>query len=110
VTLDEVERISIAFARDDEGNFVVVLRGEVDVATTDEVRAALVEALMAWSGQVVVDLAGVSFLDSEGLATLIRVHDYYALDGRPLAVRAPQPQVRQLFESTGLDQIFRIED
>ena len=49
----------------------VSLRGEVDVLSVDRVRVALNEALAARPRQVVVDLAGLSFIDSTGLGALV---------------------------------------
>ncbi len=53
-----------------------------------------------------VDLAGTTFIDSEGLGSLVAVHKIVA--GRGGAVRLPgtRPAIRELFRLTRLDQIF----
>jgi len=107
--LDGVHPFSVGLTPDENGNVTVALCGEIDIDTADEVWAALIEALTAWTGQVVVDLAGVSFVDSQGIAAFIRVYRDCSLDAVRLTIRSPQAQVRTVFELTSLDQIFRIE-
>jgi anti-anti-sigma factor len=108
VLFDPVERLSVSFAPEADGNVVVNLQGEIDIATADQVRAALTEALTAWTGRVVADFAGVTFLDSQGIAALIKVHKDSDFDPKRLTIRSPQRQTRKVFELTGLDQVFRI--
>jgi anti-anti-sigma factor len=105
-----VEESSVGLAHDDGGNVVVSVRGEIDIANADQVQAALVEALTTSTGQVVADFAGVSFLDSQCMAALIRVHKRCDPDSRRLTIRSPQSHARRVFELTGLDQVLRIED
>jgi anti-sigma B factor antagonist len=107
---EQAQPLSILVSPDGEGNVVVALHGEIDVATADQLREALVEALTVWSGQVVIDLAGVSFIDSQGLGILIRVRKDCDSDPKRLTIRSPQPQTRKIFELTGLDTILGIED
>jgi anti-anti-sigma factor len=48
---------------------ILYLSGELDINARDDLRAAILAALGA--GDVVLDLAGVTFLDSEALGSLI---------------------------------------
>ena len=58
---------------DRDGRAVVVLRGELDLATAPDLEAALNERLDA--GQdVVVDLRELDFMDSTGLRALVTAH------------------------------------
>ncbi|PRX12620.1 STAS domain-containing protein [Actinoplanes italicus] len=52
---------------------VVVLAGECDLRSRDEMTAALLDAVGS-SARVAVDLAGVRFLDSSGLHALVTAH------------------------------------
>jgi anti-anti-sigma factor len=104
-----VQELSVGLTPDDAGNVVIAIHGEVDIANADQVQAALVEALTESTGQVVVDIAGVSFLDSQCVAALIRVHKSCDIDSERLTIRSPQPQARRVFELTGLHQVLRIE-
>jgi anti-anti-sigma factor len=94
---------------DDHGNVAVAVHGEVDMSTADQLWAALVEALTRWPGTVTVDLAQVTFLDSQGIRALIRVNNGCDFDASRLRVRSPQPQVRKVLELTGLTTILHID-
>jgi anti-anti-sigma factor len=55
---------------------------------------------------VVIDLAGVGFLDSAGLRAFVRLRK--ALPGHcPVILRSPHPRTRQVFELTGLGTAFQ---
>jgi anti-sigma B factor antagonist len=73
--------------RESGGRAVVVLRGELDVAEAASVAAALA-AVAARAPQVVVDLAGLAFIDSSGVAALVLAR-VQARRSRPVAVPVP---------------------
>jgi anti-sigma B factor antagonist len=76
--------------------------GEVDLVSAP-VLADEVDALALGPGhRVVVDLAGVDFMDSTGLHVLVRLHRRVEQVEGVLTVRDPSPQVRHLLELTGL--------
>jgi anti-sigma B factor antagonist len=82
-----------------DGVQVVALRGELDVANSDRVHRALLEAE---GPTVVVDLSTLRFIDSSGLTALI--HAYNALTGRGqvFELRGASGSVQRVFEITGL--------
>jgi anti-anti-sigma factor len=87
---------------------VVVASGEIDLSSAGKLQAAIAEL----SGQVViVDLRGVEFIDSTGLAMLIKEHDRVGESGGELklVVQEKGPVVR-LFELTGVAQAFQISN
>lgn len=53
---------------------VVRPSGELDIATADQLQAAVIECLNRGCAQVVVDLRAVTFLDSSGIKALIAGH------------------------------------
>ena len=57
--------------------------------------------------RVVLDLAGVEFVDSSGLGALIHMHKTMEPQGR-LALCNVQPKVAQLFKITRLDRVLAI--
>src|SRR3954471_23404057 len=68
---------------------VVVVRGDVDLATADVLRGELRSAA-AEGGTVVLDLREVSFMDTQGLAVVIEAQQDAAQDGRRFVLtRAP---------------------
>jgi anti-anti-sigma factor len=75
----------------------VSIQGEIDLATHEAFEAQVSERLQ--EGPVLLDLSGVSFMDSTG----IRVLDNLLRNGADLKVaRELQPQVQQVLEITGL--------
>ncbi|MGH9001336.1 MAG: STAS domain-containing protein [Acidimicrobiia bacterium] len=81
---------------------VVSVAGELDVLTAPLLWEHLEEAIAA-GRPVVLDLAGVSFVDSMGIGAMVRAQKRLAETGRSLTVRSPQPPVRKVFEVTGLE-------
>jgi anti-sigma B factor antagonist len=73
---------------------VVALRGELDVAAAGSAAAALA-ALTAHRGEIIIDLAGLEFIDCRGLAALAGVRNQARQAGGDLLLAAPQPQVRR---------------
>ena len=55
---------------------------------------------------VVVDLSGVSFLSSIGIRLLIKSARAQASRGGKLVLAAPQPLVRKVLETTGIDKVI----
>jgi anti-sigma B factor antagonist len=74
--------------------------GEVDLATVDDVRRKIDESVAAGCERVVLDLGGVTFMDSNGLHLAL---DADARDGgwQLLIIDGPRP-VKRIFEVTGL--------
>ncbi len=87
---------------------VVHVRGDVDMATKDlldeQVRAA--EAAVEPPAMVVLDLSGVRFLASMGLALLVDHHERCEQRGTPLRVVVTNNQVWRPIELTGLNQFL----
>jgi anti-sigma B factor antagonist len=85
---------------------VVTVVGEVDLHTAAEVRRAIDEARRRGvTNYLVVDLLGVTFLDSTGLGVLI--HGQRQTE-TPLKVISTRRQVNQTLRLTGLDQVFAL--
>jgi len=96
-------------SRDDEADRpVVVARGELDVATTESLQKAVIDAI-AGGSPVVLDLAGISFMDSTGLAGLIALRRVDAVGDR-LVLRRPSEAVRRVLELTATGELFDVGD
>ena len=79
---------------------IVRARGELDVATVETLRAELDG--IADARRLVVDLRGVSFIDSTGLHLLVRLHERARSDGFELALLAPAAPVDRPIRICGL--------
>jgi len=76
---------------------VVVLEGEIDLSTADALSTLLAEVLAERPRRLVVDLAGVSFLDSTGIKCLLIATDSAATTGCRLVVRRPTRAILRIF-------------
>jgi anti-anti-sigma factor len=72
------------------------LSGELDLATADELLAAIGPAAEG-GGDLRLDLSGVSFIDSSGLRGLVQL-SHALLPPARLVLEKPSDQVNRLFE------------
>jgi anti-sigma B factor antagonist len=79
---------------------LVSLQGELDLASA----AGLFERLVETAGSVVViDLSELTFMDSSGISAMVRTKNEL---GDGVVLTRPQPNVRRVFEITGLGDWF----
>ena len=96
---------------EDRGDHAVITAaGEIDAATADTLATAVSGALADGYPKVLVDFAGVTFIDSTGLGVLVKSHRSAVAAGAVFAVVHPTPQTRKLIRVLGLDQLLRIYD
>lgn len=93
-----------------EGHAVLVVRGEVDVATAPRLRQALVELANEGRERVIVDLDSVEFLDSTGLGVLVSGLKRFRTMGGDLLLACSQRRILRVLEITGLDRAFEVSD
>jgi len=93
---------------DFDGHAVVALRGELDLLDTSDVASHLIAAVAAYGPSIIVDLAGLRFIDSCGLGVLVRVLRWTRESGGDLSLAAPRRQVRQVLGITGLIDVFSV--
>ena len=87
---------------------VLPLEGEIDLHVSPNVVASLNGMIEKKPNQLVVDLSGVTYIDSAGLATLIEGMQKVEAYGGKFALAGLQETVRSIFEISRLDQVFRI--
>lgn len=91
-----------------DGYTVVAVAGEVDVATAPTLRERLDETIGQSGSLVVVDLGGVTFIDSTALGVLIGALNRSAAEGGVLRLVISEPRIIKIFEITGLTELFDI--
>jgi anti-sigma B factor antagonist len=84
---------------------VIRLRGELDISSVELVRALVDEVRERHPERVIVDLGGLDFMDSSGLALLLKLAGQV---GR-LELRNPTPIIRRVVEMMGLSGTLLIE-
>ncbi|MDT4936687.1 MAG: anti-sigma factor antagonist [Pseudonocardiales bacterium] len=94
----------------DRDRCLIVVAGEIDAQTAPllvaEVGRGLDDPAVR---RVVADLAQVTFLDSTGIAALVRLRNKALDTGKQLALRTPGPRVEKVLKITALDTVFEIE-
>jgi anti-sigma B factor antagonist len=84
--------------------------GELDLTTAGVVEDRLRAARTAGAGRLVVDLRGLTFMDSTGLTLLTRWSLGTERDDYEFALVAGDPRIQRLFEITGMTPHFAFVD
>jgi anti-sigma B factor antagonist len=93
--------------RERDGQVIVALRGALDVADAVSVAAALT-AVAARQRDIIIDLTGLEFIDSSGVAALVRGRRQARYAGGELLLAAPQQQVLRVLTLTRLIDVFPV--
>jgi anti-sigma B factor antagonist len=83
---------------------IVTVSGELDFAQCVKLTPELDGALGSGARAVVIDLEGVSLVDSSGIALVLNAFRSLNEGGRELAIACPSGPPRRAFELTALDQ------
>ena len=87
---------------------VIILSGEVDAYTCARLRQAMIEAIEDGGANLVVDMKNVEYIDSSGLGTLVGGLKRVSERQGTIAVVCTNPQIRKVFDITGLVKVFPI--
>jgi anti-sigma B factor antagonist len=89
-----------------DGRAVIVVRGELDLATVDRMVRYASDVIDRHDGPVSADLHGVTFCDACGLGALIRIAAYAEQAGRRLELLRPSRALTRIMRITGVDQVL----
>jgi anti-sigma B factor antagonist len=89
-----------------EGIEFLTLDGDFELAHAPEIGHRLTDVLNGSGFDLVVDLRGVSFLDSKTLRLLLIALRHAASRRRRLVLVRPNPHVWRVFEVAGFDRLF----
>ncbi|WP_426505004.1 STAS domain-containing protein [Dactylosporangium sp. McL0621] len=92
------------------GTVLVAVDGELDYDTADDLRAILFDALDEARAAVVLDLAGLRFLDSSGLGVIVGGWQRARVTGVRYVVRRAPLVIAEQFEMTGLSQVLTFDE
>ncbi|MET8898314.1 STAS domain-containing protein [Streptomyces albogriseolus] len=81
-------------------------KGTLDLHTARRLADTLQSLLLVEGHSVLLDLSGVTFLDSSGLTCLIAAYRTAGTTGARLALIAPSQPVRRMLALTGVDQVL----
>jgi anti-sigma B factor antagonist len=88
----------------------IALVGEADLCSSDELHDALFGAIGNRPAKIIVDLAGLVFIDSMSIGTLVAARRAALEHGSSLVAINPRGQARRVFEITGLRDILSDDD
>lgn len=97
-------RLSFDVSRAGDGAPVVTLKGELDMATADELEKAVEAIIDSEPSRLVVDLTDLQFADSSAIALLVR----WANLIHHVELREPPPLLRAVLQRMGLDQRLHV--
>ncbi len=88
----------------------VALSGELDISTYEDALAQLAAAERSAPELLVVDLAGLRFVDSTGVRLILSADERARETGRRLALRLGDGSARRVFTALGLVDRFEVLD
>ncbi|PKU23980.1 STAS domain-containing protein [Telmatospirillum siberiense] len=92
-----------------KGGVVVALQGEIDLQNSPELR----KELLSWLAErrdVVVDLQGVAYIDSSGIASLVEAYQTARHQGGRFRLAAVSPAALRVLKLARLDEVFVIRE
>ncbi|HET9091578.1 MAG TPA: STAS domain-containing protein [Acidimicrobiales bacterium] len=107
----EDDPVTFEIARSDEGSLPVLsLGGEMDLRAATELREALLKALADGGGTVLLDLKGLSFIDSTIISVLIMARKRADTSAGEVRVRNVPSRIERILSITGIDSLFPVVD
>jgi anti-sigma B factor antagonist len=92
----------------DAETHLIEVDGQIDLYSAPEFKERTLGVIESGKKRVVVDLSGVTFMDSTGLSVLVgALKRLRLMDGR-LTIVATDDDIRRIFEITGLDRSFTL--
>jgi anti-anti-sigma factor len=90
----------------DSGVTVLAPSGRLDVVGAPALKEAVSEAMKNGLPRLVIDMEGVTFVDSSGLGSVVSALKQVRTSKGDLRLAAPNQQVRVVLELTTLDRVF----
>jgi anti-sigma B factor antagonist len=87
---------------------VMVVRGRIDIGSSPQMRDELLALLRTQTppGAIAIDLAGVAYMDTSGMATLVEALKFARMGNVRMHLRGLQGRLLHLFQSTGIGSLF----
>ena len=104
-----VGALALSSHRDGESH-TLCLSGELDIANVDLVHDELARIESSGASSIVIDLAGLTFMDSTGIQLLVRAHARSRTDAHRLTLRPGPAAVQRVFTLCGVDELLPFGD
>jgi anti-sigma B factor antagonist len=103
------KKLKLSLETENSGGAVVLhCQGRMIFCSEARELSTIVAEVLPSAGRMVVDLAGVDWVDSGGLGELVVIHMWAEAAGYSLKFASPRKSVRHLFEVTNLVSVFDV--
>jgi anti-anti-sigma factor len=85
---------------------VVTVAGEIDIATVGDVEQELLHAEAGDADRIVLDVSGVTFMDSSAIRLLLAADIRSRADGARLSLLRPPARVMRVLRIAGIDDVL----
>lgn len=103
-----VPSISVVYA--ESGRTVIALGGELDISTRLDLSRVLFEVIGSRSGDVVIDLAETTFIDTAIVRTLATGQELLDRQGSKLTFRSPSRLAARVLQVFGLTDLIETQE
>jgi anti-sigma B factor antagonist len=91
------------------GDFTVLeVAGEIDMDSAPQLRERVLEQVAAGTYRLIIDMSGVTFMDSSGLSVLVAALKRVSDNEGELRLVITRERTMKLFRITSLDSVFGI--
>jgi anti-sigma B factor antagonist len=94
----------------DGGRYTICPLGELDLGTAGELQLELERAEASDARSIVLDLSGLTFMDSTGVQLLLRAHARSRADANRLRLLRGPAVVHRVLELTGVATLLPFSD
>lgn len=94
--------------KQDGNKATISLDGKLSVATSPDLEAAI-QNLPAETNEFVIDLTNLEYISSAGLRVLVSTEKTAGQRGGHMVLQHPNEEVSEVFDMTGLADVFTIE-
>src|SRR6185437_5976338 len=102
--VEEAPRGRIELRENEPGWFTAVVSGELDIQSVDQLNGEMEDLLRRHVIRLDFDLSGLTFMDSSGLALLLRMTNQFG----PTEVRGAKTIIRRVIEVSGLTEVLKL--
>ncbi|MBT3387048.1 MAG: STAS domain-containing protein [Desulfobacula sp.] len=96
-------------SKEKENIGVIIVEGEIDMFSSPNLRDKLMPFFNKKIKGIIVDLAGVSFMDSSGIATLVEGLQWSKKNDKAFVLTGLGTNVKNALSLTKLDNVFTIK-
>lgn len=94
---------------EDKHCWEVTISGEVDIFNSQDLKSTLVSLVSETKGNIEINCAGISYMDSTALGALVGALKSVKAAGHEIILQNVKPNLLKIFKITNLDKVFIIE-